>query len=132
MNNLRYADDTVLISESAEKLQELLKKVVKESGKKGLGINCKKTECMVISKKTLKSKFTLEIGGNRIGQADKFNYLGSIITNDGKCDSENKRRIGLARDAFQKLGKVLKDRKMFMETKLRVLDCCIPHPYIWQ
>ena len=41
---------------------------------------------MVIGKKTLKSKFTLEIGENRIGQADKFNYIGSIITNDGKCD----------------------------------------------
>ena len=54
MNNLRYADDTVLISESEDKLQELLRKVIEESEKKGLTINCKKTECMVVSKKTVK------------------------------------------------------------------------------
>ena len=36
MNNLRYADDTALISDSAEKLQKLLDKVVEESRKKGL------------------------------------------------------------------------------------------------
>ena len=35
MNNLRYADDTVLISESEDKLQELLDKVVEESRKIG-------------------------------------------------------------------------------------------------
>ena len=33
-----------------------------------------------------------------------------------------KRRIGMAKDAFQKLGKVLKDCKMMVDTKLRVLD----------
>ena len=51
MNNLRYADDTVLISDSSEELQALLDKVVIESEKRGLSIDCKKTECMVISKK---------------------------------------------------------------------------------
>lgn len=33
------------------KLQELLQKVVKESKKKGLTTNCKKTECMAIKRK---------------------------------------------------------------------------------
>eukprot|EP00795_Rhopilema_esculentum_P009669 gene9669-biopygen2063 len=123
MNNLRYADDTVLISESAEKLQELLDRVVAESRKKGLTINCKKTECMVVSKQLEKPQFTLQIGENIIQQVGRFNYLGSVITDDGKCDSEIKRRKGMAKDAFQKLGKILKDRKMSMDTKFGVLDC---------
>ena len=50
INNFRYADDTVLIAESQEQLQELLDRVVNASRKKGLTINCKKTECMVVSK----------------------------------------------------------------------------------
>ena len=33
INNLRYADDTTLISESEEKLKSLLMKVKEESGK---------------------------------------------------------------------------------------------------
>jgi len=43
VNNIRYADDTVLLAESQEKLQDLLDKVVDTSRKKGLTINCKKT-----------------------------------------------------------------------------------------
>ena len=51
MNNIRYADDTVLISNSCEELKAVLDKVVTESEKRGLSINCKKTECMLVSKK---------------------------------------------------------------------------------
>lgn len=49
INNLRYADDTVLIADSEEKLQKILTTVTDESEKKGLQLNAKKTECMVIS-----------------------------------------------------------------------------------
>jgi len=125
MNNIRYADDTVLISESEGKLQELLDKVVEESAKKGLTINCKKTECLVVSKKTRRPDCRLHIGNNTIKQVSKFNYLGSIIAENGKCEDEIKRRIGMAKDAFQKLRKVLKDRKLSIDTKLRVLDCYV-------
>ncbi|XP_037794114.1 uncharacterized protein LOC119589587 [Penaeus monodon] len=125
MNNIRYADDTVLISESEGKLQELLDKVVEESAKKGLTINCKKTECLVVSKKTRRPDCRLYIGKDTIKQVSKFNYLGSIIAENGKCEDEIKRRIGMAKDAFQKLRKVLKDRKLSIDTKLRVLDCYV-------
>ncbi|GFO06202.1 retrovirus-related pol polyprotein from type-1 retrotransposable element r2 [Plakobranchus ocellatus] len=49
INNLRYADDTVLIAENKEDLQKLLDIVEEESRKKGLELNSKKTEVMVIS-----------------------------------------------------------------------------------
>ena len=48
ITNLRYADDTVLLAKSVEDLQKLLDVVVRESELKGLSINCKKTECMVV------------------------------------------------------------------------------------
>ena len=51
ITNIRYADDTVLLAKSVEDLQKLLDVVVRESELKGLSINCKKTECMVVSKK---------------------------------------------------------------------------------
>ena len=50
MNNIRYADDTVLIADNENELQEMLDTVVRESEKKGLSLNKKKTEVMVISK----------------------------------------------------------------------------------
>ena len=52
INNLRYADDTVLIADSEENLQNILTTVTVESENKGLQLNAKKTECMVISKQS--------------------------------------------------------------------------------
>ena len=46
-NHLRYADDTVLVADSSQKLQSLLDKVVAESAKvMGMSLNnAKKTMC---------------------------------------------------------------------------------------
>ena len=46
INNLRYADDSTLMSESEEKLKSLLMKVKEESDKVGLKLNIQKTKIM--------------------------------------------------------------------------------------
>ena len=46
INNLRYADDTILLAESEEELNSLLKKVKEESEKIGLKLNIQKTKIM--------------------------------------------------------------------------------------
>ena len=48
INNLRYADDTILMAESEEELKSLLKKVKEESEKVGLKLNIQKTRIMVV------------------------------------------------------------------------------------
>ena len=47
INNLRYTDDTTLMTESKEELKSLLMKVKKESEKVGLKLNIQKTKIMV-------------------------------------------------------------------------------------
>ena len=46
-NNLRYADDTTLMSESEEELKSLLMKVREDSEKVGLKLNIQETKIMV-------------------------------------------------------------------------------------
>ena len=46
INNLRYADDTTLMSESKEELKSLLMKVKEESDKAGLKFNIQNTKIM--------------------------------------------------------------------------------------
>ena len=46
INNLRYADDTMLMVESEEELKSLLMKVKEESEKVGLKLNIQKTKIM--------------------------------------------------------------------------------------
>ena len=50
INNIRSADDAVIIADSEEKLQALLDTVERESENMGLKINIKKTEVVVTSK----------------------------------------------------------------------------------
>ena len=49
INNLRYADDTILMAESEEELKSLLMKVKEESEKVGLKLNTPKTKIMASS-----------------------------------------------------------------------------------
>ena len=46
INNLRYADDTILMAEREQKLKCLLMQVKKESEKVGLKLNIQKTKIM--------------------------------------------------------------------------------------
>ena len=49
INNLRYSDDTTLMTESKEELKSLLMKVKEESEKVGLKLNIQKTKIMAAS-----------------------------------------------------------------------------------
>ena len=49
INNLSYADDTTLMTESKEELKSLLMKVKEESEKVGLKLNTQRTKIMAFS-----------------------------------------------------------------------------------
>ena len=53
INNLIYADDTILMAESEEELKSLLMTVKEESEKVGLKLNIQKTKIMVSGPSTL-------------------------------------------------------------------------------
>ena len=94
-----------------ENLQRLLDITIEKSEEMGLTLNVKKTECMVISKKAIAASCNLQSRGQQIKLVKKFKYLG-YITSDGKCITEIKKRIATAKDAFQKLSLILKNRNM--------------------
>ena len=51
LNSIRYADETVLIADSAEELQQLVSAVNMASEEEGLRIDREKTACMVATKR---------------------------------------------------------------------------------
>ena len=80
INNLRYADDTTLMTESEEELKSLLMKVKEESEKVGLKLNIQKTKVMASSPIT-----SWEIDGETVKTVADFILGGSKITADGDC-----------------------------------------------
>ena len=97
--------------------------VREESKKQGLPINCKKTKCMVVNKRE-SPQCQAKVGEIDIEQVTKFNYLVSFLTEDGKSDIEI-RCIGIAKNTFMKLGKILRNSKISMHTKKKVLNCYV-------
>ena len=83
MNNLRYADNTMLMAESKE-LKSLLIKL-KESEKLGLKLNIQKTKIMASGPIT-----SWQINGETMETVRDFILLGSNITADGDCSHEIK------------------------------------------
>ena len=67
-NNLRYADDTILMAENKEELKSLLMKVKEESEKAGLKLNIQKPKITASSPIT-----SWQI---RWGNSERLNYLG--------------------------------------------------------
>lgn len=50
LNNIRHADDTVVVAHSESKLKKIFDNVVKKRKIKRLPVNCNKIECIVVSK----------------------------------------------------------------------------------
>ena len=86
INNLRYADDTILMAESEEELKSLLIKVKEEREKVGLKLNIQKMKIMASSPIT-----SWEIDGETVETVSDFIFGGSKITADGDCSHEIKR-----------------------------------------
>ena len=86
INNLRYAEDTTLMTKSEEELKSVLMKVKEESEKLGLKLNIQKTKIRASGPIT-----SWQIDGETVETVADFIFLGSKITADGDCNHEIKR-----------------------------------------
>ena len=81
---------------------------------------------MVVSKQSTNPRCNLVSKGETIKQVTKFKYLGYLITSDGKCITEIRKRIAMAKDTFQKMKPILANRNISMATKLKAMKT-----YVW-
>ena len=107
ITNIRYADDTVLIADTERKLQRLVGKLNEECNKYGLKINISKTEVMGLTKRAGQLPVSISLESRVLSQVGSFKYLGSTVCEDGKCDTDIKIRIGMAKASFGQLRKLL-------------------------
>lgn len=124
INNIRYADDTVIIADSEENLQRLLDKITDEGNRWGLRINTKKTKTMVISKQKNIRCNTL-IYDRPIEQVSKFKYLGCWIDDSLDPDTEIKARIEQARSIFIKMRPFLSAKNLNLKLRYRMAKCYV-------
>ena len=126
INNLRHADDTVLLAETEEDLQKIVDQVKRESESFGLLMNAKKTKTMVFSKSSNPPNTRIHIEGKLIEKVQTLTYPGALMTEDGRSEKEIKRRINIAKRTFQQKSKLLTSHDLSYATKIRLVKC-----YIW-
>ena len=120
INNLRYADDTILMEESEEELKCLLMKVKKEGEKAGLKLNIQKIKIKASGPIT-----SWQIDGEKVEAVSDFIFLGSKITADGDCSYKIKRCLLLGRKAMTNIDSVLKSRNITLLTKIHLVKAMV-------
>ena len=118
ISNLRYADDTILMTESEEELKSLLMKVKEETEKVGLNLNIQKTKIMAgpITSWEIDGET-----GETVETVADFTFLGSKITADGDCSHEIKRRLLLGRKVMTNLDSILKSIDITLPAKVHLV-----------
>ena len=120
INNLRYADDTILTAESEEVLKSPLMKVKEESEKAGLKLNIQKTK--IVTSGPISS---WQIDGETMETVTDFIFGGSKITADGDCSQKIKSCFLLGRKVMTNLNSILKSRVITLPTRVCLVKAMV-------
>ena len=120
INNLRYADDSTLMTEREEELKNLFMKVEEESEKADLKLNIQKIKIMASGPIT-----SWQIDGETMETVTDFTFWGSKITADGTWSHEIKRCLLLGRKVMANLESILKSRDNTLPAKVHQVKAMV-------
>ena len=110
-----YADDIAIVTNSAVKMNFVLKKLDATSFEYGLSINIPKTRGMLVG--THHDNTVLHINNQLIKIVPVFDYLGRSLSNNSDDTPAVKSRIGIGWDAFNRVKSILTSRTVSMKHK---------------
>ena len=119
INNLRNADDTILLAEN-EELKSLLMKMKEESENVGLKLNIQKTKIMSSGPTT-----SWETDGETVADFIYLFFFDSNITADGDCSHEIKRCLLPRRKVMTNLDSILKSREFTLPAKFCLVKAMV-------
>ena len=118
-----YSLELVLLATEEKVLQDMIDKIIEIGRYYGMEMNVEKTKAMRISRQPFPVKIMID--QKQLENAESFEYLGSMLTNDGRCTCEIKSRIAMAKAAFNKK-KTLFTSKLDLNLRKELVKC-----YIW-
>ena len=120
VTNLRYADDTTMLARNKEDLIELVERDRRTSEKAGLYLHVGKTKMV-----TTGDTGEVTVDGKDIEVVPKFVFLGGMITKDGLCEKEVRKRIAMGKSAMGGITSIGKDRGETLETKMKLVNVLV-------
>ena len=122
---LLYADDTIVLAETQEDLQEAMHGMREYCNKFHLSINTSKTKVMVFSRGKIRNKPVIYFGDHILEVVFEYVYLGVTLSYNGSFNKAVKRLNDIATRAMFEL--IKKGRKLFLDTEvmLKLFDSTI-------
>ena len=128
LNSLLWADDLVILSRSAEGLQNAITKTESFYKSLGLKINLKKTKILIFNRAGLKldKKFNFFLAGKKVEISDHYQYLGLNLRPSGSMTFSVQELKAKASKAWYSISKVLyKHKRMEVERALQLYDSLV-------
>ena len=116
--NMLFADDIVLCRQNCRELEKDLEIWRNALERRGLKVSRSKTEYLRVG--GVDDGEELKLQGEKVKKAKNFKYLGSTVSNDGKCEEEVRRRIQARWMSWRKVSGVLCYRKLSAKVKSKM------------
>ena len=119
---LMFADDTVLVGDSEEKLNRLVQEFGRVCQRRKLTVNECKSKVMQIGKNREENGVNVSLNNRRMEEVESYRYLGVDISRDSGMEEEVNHRITEARKAWGAMKDVWKKRHISREAKVGMYE----------
>ena len=118
---LLYADDTVILAESAQQLQAALNAMFLYCKTWKLQVNASKTKVVVFSKKRLNNLPLFRYDGENLSVVDEFIYLGVTFSSNGSFSSNKAKLLEQGRKAMFSLLKKIRKLDLPIDKTVKIV-----------
>ena len=117
-----YADNSVLVAETREHIQDILSVFERVCDSMGLKINVRKSKVLMVEKDQMGSCEKVRVNGEEIQEVDKFNYLEVMISTDGGMGDKVPHRVPEGRKVWRTMANLWKENMTSREVKRELYE----------
>ena len=131
VNWLMFADDTVLLGDSEEKLERLVQEFGRVCRRRKLSVNETKSKITKIGKNGEANGVDISLNDRRIEEVETYRYLGVDMSSDDGMGEEVNHRITEAKKAWGALKDLWKKRHISPEAKVGMYEGIIEPNFLY-
>ena len=117
LNQLLFADDTVVVADSERKLYQLVTEFGRVCERRKLRVNVGKSKVMRCTRNEDGARLNVMLNGEALEEVDQFKYLGSVIAVNGGVEADVRHRVNEGCKVLRALKGVMKNRGLGMNIK---------------
>ena len=120
-----YADDTIILADSVQGMQNALDIFQNYCEAWKLEVNVTKTKIMVFSRGTLRQKFEFRLQGQILEKVNSYSYLGLTFQCNGKFSDAKKKLVNQAQKSLFSIYRNIRNQSIPIDLQLKLFDSMV-------